>query len=126
MTADELLLQWAKEQAPEWLDKEMQRTVRNHPYVVDQMGVMSSKIYGATCEHIKHCGPKIYAVNHEWECGCYSEYTRDDDWMVHTYVRCRHGLTVEMRLRVDVWQMPDVIQRLAELDPGCAYDDPDH
>jgi len=128
MNADELLLAWAQEKAPEWLEEQVRHynNIRGIPQI-NTLGHMANKIKGATVEHILHCGPKIYAIpNHEWSCGCYSEYTRDDSWVVHAYIRCAHGIVAEMVKELSPWSMPEVIQELADLDEKCMYDDPDY
>lgn len=130
--ADQLLLDWARDKFPEWA----KRRVDQHNQFVDRtnahnernpdyrIGIQQSEILHVyTLAHIRNCGPRIFAVDHEWECGCYSEYTRDDSWMVHCRVSCAHDLLTEMRLAVSIWEMPQLIQDLADADEGCAYDE---
>lgn len=132
--ADELLLEWATKKIKPWLEdkiKAHQRWVSfselYHDQDVFKLSEMAHKILGATYEHMLNCSPRVYGIpGHEWECGCYSEYTRDDNWTVHAYVTCSHGLFVQMFHYVDPYSLPEIIQELAESDEGCAYDDPDY
>jgi len=135
--ADELLLEWARNEFPKWARERVEQhnhavgrtkahNERNPDYAtaVDQAAIITAH----TLAHIKNCGPQIYAVDHQWECGCYSEFTRDDNWMIHCRVSCKHGLMTDMRMSVDAWDMPEILRELSELDAGdgCMYDDPEY
>lgn len=133
MDADELLLEWARTKFPEYArDKVLQHNhdvertkahnERNPDYVVKVDLVEIIKAH--TLAHIRNCQPQIYAVDHAWECNCYSEYTRDDSWMIHFRVSCCHQLFTEVRIEVDSYDMPEVLRELADMDGVCMYDDP--
>lgn len=126
--ADQLLLEWASKEAKPWLQSQLEEHNRYKPKLfIDKLYEMAYLIKGATLEHLVNCSPRVYGIpGHEWECGCYSEYTRDDNWMIHAYVTCSHGLFAQMVQRLDSWDMPEVLRQLAEEDEGCAYDDPDY
>jgi hypothetical protein len=135
--ADQLLLNWAKAQFPEYARDKVDKHNRyvektnahNDRNPLVRIGISELEIIHAhTLAHLINCKPKISAVDHEWECGCYSEYTRDDSWVVHCRVSCAHGLITEMRVTLDSWRIPEVLQELADMDEGCGYDnnDPDY
>lgn len=134
MDADQLLLEWATKQIKPWLDRQINIHNLNKPdrrfWRDDEsfkMYEMAHVINGAVYEHLLHCTPRVYGIpGHEWECGCYSEYTRDDRWMIHAYVTCTHGLFTQMVMEIEPYSMPEIIQQLAESDEGCKYDDPDY
>lgn len=134
MDADQLLLEWATKEIKPWLEDRVKLYKRwpfDGRYWRDEgdrkLAEMAHMITAATFEHLYNCKPRVYGIpGHEWECGCYSEYTRDDYWVIHAYVTCSHGLFVEMSRQVDSWDMPEVLRQLAEQDEGCVYDDPDY
>ena len=134
MDADQLLLEWATKKIKPWLEQRVKswpswapdRRFWRDDKAYD-MHLMAHKIEGATLEHLLNCDPRVYGIpGHAWECGCYSEYTRDDQWTVHAYVTCHHNLFTQMVHYVNVYDMPEIIQELAEQDEGCAYDDSDY
>lgn len=129
MDADQLLLEWAQKRVSGWLEKQVETCNANRPYTyfVDKLYEMAYRIKAASFEHLLNCTPHVYGIpGHEWECSCYSEYTRDDRWMVHTYITCHHGVLAQMVEEISPWRMPEVIQQLAEADEGCRYDDDDY
>lgn len=131
--ADQLLLEWAEKKIKPWLADRVRNHPRNAPderFWRDkesfEMHRMAHVISGAVDEHLLNCSPRVYGIpGHDWECGCYSEYTRDDQWTVHAYITCHHGLLTQMVHYVNPYDMPEIIQELAQNDGGCAYDDPD-
>ena len=123
MDADQLLLEWATKQIKPWLEGKLKVYNYYRPSYRDPLTEMAVKIAGATIEHLVNCTPRVYAIpSHDWECGCYSEYTRDDRWMIHTYVTCPHRLFTQMEHELSPYDMPEIIQQLAEEDEGCVYD----
>lgn len=77
--------------------------------------------------HIANC-PSGHAVTteHGWECACYSEYTRDDEWYVHVDVICDHDRINGERVSANQWysDLPDVINQMIEMDElDCEYED---
>jgi len=128
---DQLLLDWANKEAKPWLQKQLEEHNRYKPNLfIDKLYEMAYFIKGATLEHLLNCSPRVYGIpGHEWECGCYSEYTRDDRWMVHAYITCHHGIYTQMSHEISSWRLPEVwdqFEELAAQDEGCAYDDPDY
>lgn len=131
--ADQLLLEWATKKIKPWLEDKIKTHNKWKPdgrfwgnQEQFKLHEMAYVIEGATLEHLLNCTPRVYGIpGHKWECECYSEYTRDDQWTVHAYVTCHHGLFTQMVHYVDPWSMPQIIQELAENDEGCQYDDPD-
>lgn len=136
MDADLLLLEWAKGKFPEWarqkvnahnryVEKILAHNERNPDYAMvnDHVAIIQAH----TLAHLINCGSThVSAVDHEWECSCYSEYTRDDEWVVHARVSCYHNIATDMRVNLDAWSMPEVLQELADMDEGCRFDDPDY
>lgn len=132
MDYDQLLLEWAQGEIRPWLAEMIeshQRYKRPSEWYADKLSEMADLIKGATLEHLYNCTPRVYAIpSHEWECGCYSEYTRDDRWMVHTYITCYHGIYTQMSHEISSWRLPKIWEKFEELahsDEGCRYDD-DH
>ena len=127
--ADRLLLDWVMKQFPEWskhrIDLYNARAYR--PGL--SAGLPHEEIVHAhTLAHLRNCkGMRTMGYpNHEWECSCYSEYTRDDRWQIHVMVTCPHGLFAEFREELYPWDMPDVVRSMADEDEGCQYDDVDY
>ena len=136
LDADQLLLEWAKDKFPGWAREQVDRhnkyvaqvlehNKRNpdYAYNVDHVGVIQAHVLA----HLINCrSTRITAVDHEWECNCYSEYTRDDEWVVHTRVSCYHDIAYDMRIRFSGYSMPEVLRELSQMDEGCQYDDLDY
>jgi hypothetical protein len=133
---NQLLLDWAKGKFPEWARDKVNRhnehvaavlkhNQRNpdYAYNVDHGGAIQAH----TLAHLINCGSThVSSIDHQWECGCYSEYTRDDSWVVHCRVSCYHNIVTDMRIELSSYDMPEVLQELADMDEGCQYDDSDY
>lgn len=76
----------------------------------------------ATCPSLK-----VVGCEHGYECNCYSEYTRDDEWTMTATLGCDHGQTSVYRA-FDWSSLPQVIEALRSDDLSvfeCPYDDVD-
>ena len=97
MTTDELVNQWALEQfrreTQDWKwDNRMLR-------------------------HLRECQEaKVVWCHHEWGCGCYSEYTRDDEWRITARLECPHEGKDWQFLEVRWGNLPEILEELRRLD----------
>ena len=57
---------------------------------------------------------KALPINYEWECGCYSEYTRDDGFVTLFNIVCDCGVKDIFRRTGGDWDLPDIIRQLDE------------
>lgn len=77
-------------------------------------------------KHLKACkSTQVTKCEHGWECGCYSEYARDDGWMVSAHLVCDHGKTVYWGLREYRWgNLPEILKEVVTGDLNgfeCAH-----
>lgn len=78
--------------------------------------------------HLSSCPTAVAKVReHGWDCGCYSEVTRDDDWFAMFSISCACG-----QLQETSWMpgndlsLPQALVELMDLDRElfeCPYDD---
>lgn len=68
---------------------------------------------------------KPYSCEHGVECGCYSEYTRDDSWYLPATLECPHGKEMSVTLSDFGHTLPDAVAAIANADYDnfeCIYD----
>ena len=112
-TADELLAEWIlKIGFPEWAKNRCQWAT----YERDKLA------------HLYQCPTlRVDGTRHGWECGCYSEYTRDDSWYVHATMACDHHPDgYEFGKELYGSELPEVLRQMSELDEqdfDCPYED---
>jgi hypothetical protein len=80
--------------------------------------------------HLRGCpSTRVAACTHGWECGCYSEYTPDDDWRMSVDLACEHGTSGSWSGLTNVWGvLPEMIQAIKDTDLdsfSCPYDEED-
>jgi hypothetical protein len=68
--------------------------------------------------HLIRCrSTRVVSREHGWECGCYSEYTRDDVWRVEARFECEHRIQAAWSLEPVLWgSLPDVIAAIRGAD----------
>jgi hypothetical protein len=70
------------------------------------------EILDAERSHLLNCDTKLQVEKEpEWSCGCYSEYTRGDGFLIHTMIFCVCGLSVPVRYRYGL-DSPNLISEL--------------
>lgn len=66
---------------------------------------------------------RVVSMDTTWECGCYSEYTRDDNELMAASVKTKRG---NIEVHYGVWgQLPELINRLVDfgdLDDVCSIE----
>lgn len=103
MNADELVSQWV-------VSDFRRRSEYQHlygPYVSNDE------------EHLSRCIDLTFTSHsHEWECGCYSTYTRDDSWSIRGTISCPHGTSIPYWTTASEWDsgLPGVIKEMIDLD----------
>lgn len=65
--------------------------------------------------HLITC-PTVVAIpkSFGWECGCYSEYTRDDDFYTAFTITCDCGVEEHFGLSTSEWNLPEILKQLDE------------
>lgn len=97
MNADELVAAWALEKY-----KEKYKYYDNIDYF-------------HKFNHLKDCATtKAIPMRFGWECGCYSEYTRDDGFETAFTISCDCLVEDFFRYSGGDWDLPDIIQQLEE------------
>jgi hypothetical protein len=81
--------------------------------------------------HLRDCKEvEIVRCEHDWHCGCYSEYTRDDTWEIAIHMECPHlGLKSWLLNRWSWGDLPEIIAELRERDAKafeCSVDGHDY
>lgn len=77
-------------------------------------------------EHIATCPNAVFiSGEHGWECGCYSSYTRDDQWWLHGVITCDHDRGFEYRYSTTAYEwdggLPGFIREMIRLDEENFY-----
>lgn len=91
MTADELLAAWALEK------------------------FRANELY--QYNHLYSCpDAKATIKDSGWECGCYSDVTRDDDWHVEAVISCTHDESLETVWYSGSTNLPTIIDEMMDLD----------
>lgn len=76
--------------------------------------------------HLSKCPEVVVRVAaHGWDCGCYSEYTRDDFWSISAALSCPHGAQAAFATDSS-YDLPDILEQLKDLDEAsfeCPFDD---
>lgn len=106
MNADERVKVWA-------LDK----------YLDKYKGYENTEYYHKF-NHLKTCPTaEAYPVRAEWLCGCYSEYTRDDDFNTLFDIKCACGVEDTFSYMSSDYSLPDILRELDEYDTTqeCPY-----
>jgi hypothetical protein len=120
--ADDLVARWALEKFRKQADRAYEfyvvgphanRFATSHP-------TWQKQILGEW--HIAHCDATVKPLSHGWECSCYSEYTRDDDWVYECTISCSHD-SVDYRAKAyDSWGgLPEILKELIEMDENYCY-----
>jgi hypothetical protein len=78
--------------------------------------------------HLRRCSStRVVACEHGWECCCYSEYTRDDEWRIAVHLACDDGVSGEWDRSGLVWgDLPELIAAIKDADLDdfeCPYDE---
>jgi len=66
---------------------------------------------------------KATPVRMGWECGCYSEYTRDDGFETAFTISCACGVEDFFRLSKGEWDLPEILKQMEEYESTqfCPY-----
>lgn len=123
MNADELVLEWIKSKLPQWYNEKIERLSEALEHSPGGPSAVSWKKELVVLEHLQGCNlAKAIAPDHRWECGCYSEYTRDDDWLLQATIVCGHMLSHEYVRRLHNGEVPQALEELFQLDErDCPY-----
>jgi hypothetical protein len=86
--------------------------------------------YGVNNEiwHLVECGTTISTVKTMgWECGCYSEYTREDYFDMYFDITCECGMKYELNIHEN-YGLPGFIEKLDAFQNNdeCYYWDEDY
>lgn len=119
--ADELVSKWA-------LEKFKKRALHQYDYYNDHAFKMGQPKWWQQMvqdRHIALCpSARFEALQHGWYCGCYSSYTRDDEWYVEGTIKCDHHDTVyRISAREYDEGLPGMIKELIQTDEqDCVYE----
>lgn len=74
--------------------------------------------------HLINC-PTVKAtpITFEWDCSCYSEYTRDDGFNTTFNISCACGVEDKFGMSTGAWSLPDIIKQMDEYNSTqyCPY-----